>query len=462
MVQIIDANNIKLKTDQQAITVAWFNNWVDQFCTALNGVGVRMDGYDAAEANLVNLGLANINSVLGPFLTTLQQAAQLGFLVAEADGRPLALQIGQPFDMILTSTGASLFTPTHWLMVMDVNDSTNWGVLSLDSWVAADLNLAAHCIYASKTQTSSSWQVTCGSGILNAMINDMNVATAAAASAQSAATTASQGAATVTAALGSIGAAGVQSINGKAGFISLLAEADVANLVSDLANRPTNTSVTTQLAGKQPLSTALTNLAALTFSSFVLAFLGAPDATSALTTLGAVSATSPAFTGAPTAPTQTAGDNSTRLATTQFVGAAIAAAAIPVKASASDIATGTDDTKFATAAGIASAYSSKTLQWSAAQAAGFTLGATFNGQAIPWTAAGAGTITLANIAPAGTECMISCEGAGQITFAAQSGGSVQSRGARFKSNGQYSMITALVVTNTGTNAAWRLGGDLTT
>ena len=96
------------------------------------------------------------------------------------------------------------------------------------------------------------------------------------------------------------------------------------------------------------------------------------------------------------------------------------------------------------------------------RALGSLWASTFNGQGIPWAGSGAATVTLANNAPAGTECLISCEGAGQITFVAQAGASMQSRGARFKSNGQYSLITALVISNSGTNAAWRLGGDLTT
>jgi hypothetical protein len=42
--------------------------------------------------------------------------------------------------------------------------------------------------------------------------------------------------------------------------------------------------------------------------------------------IGAAALASPALTGSPTAPTQTAGDNSTKVATTAFVAAAVAAA----------------------------------------------------------------------------------------------------------------------------------------
>jgi hypothetical protein len=453
---IIDANNIKLKTDQQAITVAWFNGWIDQFCNALNGVGVRMDGYDVAEQNLVSLGLANINSVLGPFLTTLQQAAQLGFLVAEADGRALSLTIGQPFDMILTSAGASLFTPTQWLMVMDVTDSTNWGVLQLDSWVQADLNLAAHCIYASKTKASSSWQVTCGSGILNAMINDMNVATSAASTAQTAANTAQQGATTVTNALSQIGAAGVQSINGKTGFISFLAEGDIANLTSDLSARATIAFVNNVAAGLQPNSANLTALAALTYGNCGLALLSAVSATNALTTLGASSffqsllptgsaanllatlaaapLASPIFTGTPQAPTPTAGDNSTNIATTQFTTAAIAGATVNSNqlAAVFDDQTGTS----------------------------YTFVATDSGKLTTFTNASAITATLPNNLAKGWNTLAYQGGAGQVTFSPASGASLVNRSSKTKTAGQYAGVTLTVVSNsTGTNAVYALWGD---
>jgi hypothetical protein len=49
---------------------------------------------------------------------------------------------------------------------------------------------------------------------------------------------------------------------------------------------------------------------------------GASTATAARLNLGAAPLASPAFTGSPTAPTQTAGDNSTKLATTAYVDAA--------------------------------------------------------------------------------------------------------------------------------------------
>jgi hypothetical protein len=485
--QVIDANSLLVKTDQQALTVAWLNNLISQFCFAINGIGVRMDGYDAAEQNLVNLGLANINSVLGPFLTTLQEAAQLGFLVAQADGRSLSLTIGQPFDMILTSNGASMFTPTQWLMVMDVADSTNWGVLSLDSWVQEDLNLAAHCIYASKTKASSSWQVTCGSGILNAMINDMNVATSAAATAQTAANTAQQGATTVTNALASAGQAGVQSINGKTGFINQLAEADIANLTSDLSARPTTSYVNSVTAGLQPHSANLDQLTSSTLTAFGFALFGAANAAAALATLGAVGSSSPAFSGAPTAPTQVATDNSTRLATTAFVNSAISASVPSGMAPlASPAFTGTPTAPTPAPGNNSTALGTTAFVWTALgnyvttaalnaatisstqiaavfddqTGTSYTMAAGDNGRAVTFTNSAASTVTLPNNLAKGWNVVCWQGGAGQVTFSPASGATLVNRQSKTKTAGQYAMVTLMVMSNSsGTNATYALGGD---
>lgn len=434
MGQVIDPNSLLVKTDQQAATATFFNILISAFCNAINGIGVRMDGYDVAEQNLVNLGLANINAVLGPFLSTLQEAAQLGFLVAEADGANISLSLNQPFGMVLTSVGAELFTPTKWLMVMDVNDSTNWGVLELLSWVPQDLNLATTCIYATKTQASTSWQVCCGSGILNAMVNDLVAANSAASAAQTANTNAQSAMTYVQSVATSISAGPVVSVAGKTGAVTLL-ESDVANLSADLANRPTIASVNTSVSGLQPHSATLDQLTALTLSSFIIAWLGAANATAAMTTLGAAPLASPTFTGAPAAPTATAGDNSTKLATTAFTAAAIAAAAI----NSTQIAAVFNDQ-------IGTSY---------------TFSSTDYGKPVTLTNAAAITVTLPNNLPKGWNTIVYQGGVGQVTFSAASGATLVNHGGHSKTGGQYAMATLMVMSNSGgSNAVIALGGDV--
>lgn len=62
-------------------------------------------------------------------------------------------------------------------------------------------------------------------------------------------------------------------------------------------------------------------------STYIQGLLDDADATAALTTLGAAPLASPALTGNPTAPTQSAGNNSTRIATTAYADAAATAVA---------------------------------------------------------------------------------------------------------------------------------------
>lgn len=447
MGQIIDPNSLLIKTDQQPATVAFFNNLISQLCFALNGVGTRMDGYDVAEQNLVNLGLANINSTLGPFLSTLQQAAQLGFLVAQADGRSASLTVGQPFELILTSNGASLFTPTTWLMAMDVSDSTNWGVLQLISWVQQDLNLSTNCIYASKTKASASWQVCCGSGVLNAMVNDLAAANTAAANAQTAASSAQTNANYIQTVANVISSSGnVISVAGKAGVVNLV-ESDIANLVSDLTARPTTTYVNSAIAGLQTHSANLDQLASSSLTAFGFALFTAANAAAAMTTLGAAALGSPTFTGAPKAPTPTAGDNSTTLATTAFTAAAITAAL------ASYTPTSGLSSLSINSSQIVAAFDDQT-------GTSYTFTSADNGKQVTLTNASAVTATLPNNLPKGWNCLVWQGGAGQVTFSPASGATLRNRLSQTRTAGQYAMVTLMVMSNTsGTNAVIVLGGD---
>ena len=116
-------------------------------------------------------------------------------------------------------------------------------------------------------------------------------------------------------------------------------------LAEALGNDPNfATTVTNSLAGKQPLDATLTAIAGLataanqliystgvdTFATsalttFARSLLDDADAAAARLTLGAAPLASPNFTGTPAAPTAAAGTNTTQLATTAFVQAAVAA-----------------------------------------------------------------------------------------------------------------------------------------
>ena len=77
----------------------------------------------------------------------------------------------------------------------------------------------------------------------------------------------------------------------------------------------------------------------------------------------------------------------------------------------------------------------------------YTLVSTDNGKILNFTNSTAGTITLPSTMPAGFNCMVVQNGAGQLTFTG-SGVTVNNRNAFNKSAGQYSIVTILYVSST--------------
>lgn len=138
---------------------------------------------------------------------------------------------------------------------------------------------------------------------------------------------------------------------------------------------------------------------------------------------------SPALTGSPTAPTQTAGDSSTKLATTAFVQGAVAA--------------------------LQGAYVGINAQ------TGTTYSAVLGdvGKLVTCTNAAAITVTLPKDAtqaiPVGSQITFQGRGAGKITFAAESGATADGTPTLI-TRAQYSAVTAIkIASNT-----WTLVGDL--
>jgi hypothetical protein len=96
------------------------------------------------------------------------------------------------------------------------------------------------------------------------------------------------------------------------------------------------------------------------------------------------------------------------------------------------------------------------------QTADYTLQAADNGTIVFVNKATAVTVTLPNSLPAGFNCVLVQEGAGQVTFATASGATKQSPGGASKTAAQYGSVALLVKANAGGSAAdWRLDGALT-
>ena len=90
----------------------------------------------------------------------------------------------------------------------------------------------------------------------------------------------------------------------------------------------------------------------------------------------------------------------------------------------------------------------------------YTLAAADCGTTVRFTSGSAITVTLPNSLSAGCHVAVVQDGAGQITFSAAGGGSLQNRQSHTKTAGQYAGVGLSVNDNSGGSAAaWRLFGD---
>ncbi len=90
----------------------------------------------------------------------------------------------------------------------------------------------------------------------------------------------------------------------------------------------------------------------------------------------------------------------------------------------------------------------------------YTLNATDAGKVVRCTNGSAITLTLPNSFPVGFACEVIQGGAGQISFSAASGASINNRQSHTKVAGQYGAIRLVVVANSGGSAAvYNLAGD---
>ena len=238
----------------------------------------------------------------------------------------------------------------------------------------------------------------------------------------------------VTAAIGAAG--GVTTFNTRSGAITLLA-ADITAAGGAILAGPAFTGVPTAPTAAPGTSTtqlATTAFVTLAVAASVLTFNGRSGAVTLtaadISAAGGAVLASPAFTGIPTAPTATPGTNTTQIATTAFV----------------------------QANPPASIQSGTVVAQNADFAASITLATTDNGKVKNYTGSAAATVTLPNSLPLNFYCTINQVGTGQITFSAGSGATVNNRQGLLHSAGQWAMCCLYVKSNTGTNAAYVLGG----
>jgi hypothetical protein len=351
-------------TDRTLLDQKFYNTRFTLLVQAINQLYSQILAFQGVEDTLVQSGLDRINTLLTPYLSTLQQAANLGFLVCEATGVSVAL-VATNAANFQVNTGAALFTPTAYLLAQDQGDSNNWGLLQLVDYTASNGTLQTNVIYAnSPGQFSSAWTISCNSAVLPVMIDLANQAQTAAANAQSDLASIASDIATMNALIAELETGAVLSVNGYTGIVTL-ATGDIVGLNSALAAKVGTVLFNSTVAGLQPLSTTLTALGAVGLI-----------AGNALVALG------PGSIGQ-----QAVADNSSAIATANSVNAAIAAATI----NSSQIA----------ASGIDNSNTSVIMQ------------ASDNGTWKNLTASAAVTVTVPKTLARGWNCMLHQSGTGQ-------------------------------------------------
>lgn len=240
----------------------------------------------------------------------------------------------------------------------------------------------------------------------------------------------------VTAAIAAAG--GVASFNGRTGVVSLVLT-DVTNVGGAPLASPALTGIPTA-----PTAAAGTSTTQLATTAFIAAAIGAGSVTSfnsrkGVVTLSAADITNaggallagPTFTGIPAAPTAAPGTSTTQLATTAFVQANVPAAVPSANVTASTVDFNNS----------------------------ITLNANDSGCIKNCTAGSPVTVTLPGSLPKTFYCTIVQAGAGQISFVPSGSASVHNRQGLTHSAGQYAMCALTVMSTTGANASYCLGGD---
>jgi hypothetical protein len=294
----------------------------------------------------------------------------------------------------------------------------------------------------------------------------------------------------------------VSSFNGRTGAVTLLG-ADVSAAGGALLTSPAFVGVPTAptavpATNTTQIATTAFVSAAIAAAGGVITFNGRGGAVTLLLTditgVGGAPIASPIFTGTPAGPTPAPGNNSTALATTAFVTAAVAAAVVTfngrsgaVTLTAADLTAaggallaspafsgiptaptataGTNTNQLATTAFVQAYIPLSILSISVAAtgidfATSITLGAADSGSIKNCTSATAVTVTCPNSLPKNFYCTIVQSGAGQITFAAGSGATLNNRQGLTHSAGQWAMCALYVNANAGSAASYVLGGDV--
>jgi hypothetical protein len=431
---VIAMKDLQVDVSGDVLDYLFFNQRFLIITNSINGLAARQDGYDETVNTLVQTGLDRINTVLGPFLTELQAASTLGFLVVEAwGGTPIQLTLNVDLQFNCTSAGIAVFTPTPYVLALDELDSSNWGILSTTSYNPANGQYAGHVVYCTKTQNSDKWSLSCNSALPAAMMDLLSQAQAAATSATSEAAQVQQLLTEVTQLIQIVQSGPVVSVCGKAGVVTLV-PADITGLVGTLNGLATVTALNTGLSQKQNVSSLLNAFTSLPAAADKnMYFTGA--GTMSVASYTAFARTIDAAADAPTVRSLLGlGDASTNPASDFLTPSSVAGLTI-------------NSTQ------IGPVFDDQTVT-------SFALGQSDFGKVVTFTNAAAIAVSLQASIVKGWNAMVCQGGAGVISFTGVSGVTLVNRQSQYKSAGQYAMMSLLCISNAaGNNPVIVLGGD---
>lgn len=235
------------------------------------GLENQVINWEAAVESITSVGLKRINESLGSLVESMTLALDAGFLVIEAVEQPQTLVVEESIGIQATSAGFQLFQPTPYLLIVDNDDHTNWGMLRLDQYLKDTGELAATVVFSEKEQVGSNWTISCNSAVWQAMRDLLDAAVAAKEIAEAAVATTAAQVETVEGLLEVIQGGPVVSVAGKSGAV-VIELADVVGLVSALAGKASASS----LSGKQDASAKLTAISDATWAADYLLYLAGP------------------------------------------------------------------------------------------------------------------------------------------------------------------------------------------
>ena len=215
----------------EAMDQAFFDRRFRLIVELLTSFKAEIERQGASTDELVQLGLARINEILTPTLLHVQQAAELGFLVAVSN-TGMELVEGQQPTFELTAGTREMFTPTPFLTISraGVGAEDEFAIARLITYNKANGGLSVEIISVTNVSgVHDDWIISASSGL------PIAVASAAAQVALDADQVAADRL-VVEGVVAAIQAGPVVSVAGKTGAVSLTM-GDIANLVTTLAGK---------------------------------------------------------------------------------------------------------------------------------------------------------------------------------------------------------------------------------